>query len=142
MKNFDKLFESCKEKIRIDESKYSITDIKTATGKKIYTILNDAKMDIKTQIEKLFKKSDPNRGVISNIVLQEMPDFIELVARLERTSTLKDSFDNDVEVDIEDDFDTVDDDYGNVEDDISDVADTLGVDDEDIDDDNEEQENE
>ena len=58
MKNFDKLFESCKEKIQIDESKYTITDIKTPSGKKIYTILNDAKLDIKENIEKLFKKND------------------------------------------------------------------------------------
>jgi len=97
MKKFDKLIESTKSKIQINESKYVITDIKTPIGKKIYTILNDAKMDIKINIEKLFKKSDENRGVISNTVLQEMPDFITQVANLERMSTFKDSFNTEIE---------------------------------------------
>ena len=122
MKKFDKLFESTKSKIQINESKYGITDIKTPVGKKIYTILNDAKMDIKTNIEKLFKKSDENRGVISNTVLQEMPDFIDLVAKLERTSTLKDSFDSaEVEID-EPEVDDFDDTLDDLEDDIDDES--------------------
>lgn len=94
MENFDKLFDSCKNKrMPLNERKFTITDIKTPAGKKIYTILNDAKINIKDEIEKLFKKSDENRGVISNTVLEEMPNFIELVARLERTPTFKSSFD-------------------------------------------------
>ena len=92
MKNFDKLFESQKQKIQIIENKYKISDIKTVNGKKIYTILNDAKSKIKNEIELLFKKSDPNRGAISNTVVNEMPDFVELVGRLERIPTFKDSF--------------------------------------------------
>ena len=121
MKNFDKLFESTKSKIQINESKYTITDVKTPVGKKIYTILNDAKMDIKQNIEKLFKKSDENRGVISNTVLQEMPDFIDLVARLERMSTFKDSFNADVEPETEEpSFDDALDNLGDNKEDYSD----------------------
>lgn len=130
MKNFDKLFESCKERNRLDESKYSITDIKTPTGKKIYTILNDAKIDIKTNIEKLFKKSDPNRGVVSNNVLQEMPDFIDLVSKLERQSTLKDSFDS-VEEEPEANYAEPEDDMNDGDMDADNADD---VDDEDVDD--------
>jgi len=120
MKQFDKLFESTKLKIQVNENKHVITDIKTPVGKKIYTILNDAKLQIKENIEKLFKKSDENRGVISNTVLQEMPNFIDLVARLEKMSTFKDSFDpslndnDEVDVPINtdqdiDDIDSIDD---------------------------------
>lgn len=118
MENFDKLFNSCVKKMQINENKHIITDIKTPIGKKIYTILNDAKLQIKESIEKLFKKSDENRGVISNTVLQQMPDFIDLVAKLERMSTFKDSFDNDVEPEVEEpSFET------NPEDDIEDDMD-------------------
>lgn len=126
MENFDRVFESCKNRnAPINERKFVITDIKTPAGKKIYTILNDAKIDIKNNIEKLFKKSDENRGVISNTVLEEMPNFIDLVSRLERMSTFKDSFET-VEDQPEDDhYNDYEDDQDNDEEPDADYQDSI-----------------